>query len=216
VIASLGRELGRIVPLADSIHEIRLLEVGVAWPEEISDQALMEAVRRADGVVAIGFRPVGGAKTRDTGRLPAMSRATALGLRGMLLAHDVEILQTFRSSATVLARVTPERAVQLRRLPFIDYLEPEQQGSGGQGPPAQVIGWQIPKIGADLAWSNYSAFGQYATITILDSGIDSTHRVNSALDGPESVNVDCLYVPSVSPGSTCYHGAYAHGSGVAA
>jgi subtilisin family serine protease len=142
-----------------------------------------------------------------------MDRATAVALRHQLELQGVEITQTFRNSTAIVGRVSPSLARALRRLPYVNYVAPEGSGSGGQGPPPQDTGWQARKVGADWVWYNLGDAGQWTTITILDSGIDSVHRTNDQLDGPQSVFVDCLYVPSAA--NTCYQGNYVHGSHVA-
>jgi len=122
-------------------------------------------------------------------------------------------MQTYRYSSTVVARIPPELAPELRRLPFVNFVEPQEFLVAAQ---AQDTGWGVRKVGADWVWSNLHFAGRGAAITILDYGIDSLHRRDPALDGPagEGVFGDCLYVSGVA--NTCYQDPLkVHGSHVA-
>ena len=140
-----------------------------------------------------------------------MSRAAALGYRGELQARGAELLQTFRNSSAVVARIPAELAPELRRLSFVNYVEAESFGHAGQSS-AQDTSWGVHLIGAPTVWSSTNITGQNAHITILDTGVDSVHRWNLARDGPADIGLDCLYVGTVA--NTCYQ-EYTHGSHVA-
>lgn len=206
-----GGELARFPELVERIKEVRLDPA--LFPPEEPDAELIDRVRRADGIVHIGFKSPAAATSRRTGIVPAMSRGEALSYRQMLEARGAVLLQTLRNSSTVFARIPPELAPQLRRLPFVNFLVPESFGMPGQAPPAQDTGWGAKLIGAPWVWYNTSMAGQWATITILDTGVDSVHRWNMSLDGPENLFLDCLYVGTI--GDSCYQEGNVHGSHVA-
>ena len=119
--------------------------------------------------------------------------------------------QTFRNSAAAIARITPEQAPLLRRLSIVNYLEALTTRFAQQSS-SQVVDTVMNVIGAPLAWT-LGFVGPGATITIIDSGIDSTHYWNPSGDGPASLAY-CGYVNGVA--STCYQDPnFAHGALVA-
>ena len=197
--------------LADTILEVRLDPVVHELSPVLGDEDLVEAVRRVNGVVLIGFKPPEAGRTRESGVVPAMSRSAALASRSTIRLRGASILRSFRNSSNVVARIPPELAPILRRLPIVNYLEPETYGALGQSP-AQDTGWGAWKVGAPWVWANQSNAGNWASITIFDSGIDSVHRWDGDLDGPENLFADCLYVDPIA--NTCYQGSV-HGSIVA-
>lgn len=208
---TVSRPLDAMPEMAAYVRDVVIPEG--SWPRELSDEELVASTAQSEGLVHIGLRPPSAAPTRLSGVVPGMDRASALELREELQRQGVEIVQTFRNSAAVVGRIDPRVAPTIRRLAFVNYVAPDGRGRVGQSPPPQEIGWQVTQVGAPWVWANLSDFGQWATVTLLDTGIDSVHRWNGSLDGPENVFVDCLYVPSVA--STCYQGANVHGSHVA-
>jgi subtilisin len=188
--------------LAYTILEVRFAPGALNSVAELSDVALVEAIRQAGGVAIIGLKPPAAQHTRVSRVLPGMSRTEALAGRQAIAARrGVELLRSFRYSSAVVARIPPDMAPDLRRLPFVNFVEPE-----GYAVPAssQGIDWGVTKVGADWVWANYGVSGQGAAITIIDTGIDSLHRLTPGLDGPAGQNAfgDCLYVTGIA--SSCY------------
>ncbi len=183
---------GELVPFPE-VQDVPELAVGSLqdhYAERLTDQALVEAVRRTGGRVTIGLKPVGRGHTRTTGRIPAMSRAEVLLARENIRERAIQLVRTFRSISDVVAEIDPEQAPAIRRLAFVNYLEPDESGE----PAAQQdTSWGLKKIGAHTVWASSGSRGEYASITMIDTGIDSTHFLNTGLDGPANV-ANCLYV----------------------
>ena len=139
-----------------------------------------------------------------------MSRATALSLRSQLSRMGLQILQSFRNSATVIARIEPELAPELRRAPFVNYVEPPHSASAGQFS-AQVVDSSAIIVGAPSVWSLFSLAGQNAVITIIDTGLDSIHFWNGSGDGPANLT----YCGWVSGMATSCNSPNVHGAAVA-
>ncbi|MBI2796922.1 MAG: S8 family serine peptidase, partial [Gemmatimonadetes bacterium] len=109
-------------------------------------------------------------------------------------------------------RVNPGQLAALRRLPYVNYIEPEHYGTVG----SQTTPWNVVTVGAPTVWSTFGNVGQLSTVTILDSGLDSTHLANPSLDGPGGAEVICTSVPVVTYYPSCHtHGGFAHGAFVA-
>ncbi|MEX2181101.1 MAG: S8 family serine peptidase [Gemmatimonadaceae bacterium] len=69
----------------------------------------------------------------------------------------------------------------------------------------QDTSWGVFKIRAHEVWAGTygpASRGQYSSVTIIDSGLDSLHRWSGAGDGPDASYVDCLYIAGVA--SSCY------------
>lgn len=209
----LSSALVALPELADTIRELRVDPIRHFATPPLSDADLIQAVRVSGGVVAIGLKRPTAAPTRSSGRFEAMSRAAALALRSELFRAGVTFIHTFRNSASVIARITPELAPQLRRMPIVNYLEPPINFAPLQQFAPQVVDTSVQLTGAPTVWATYGVTGQSATITIIDTGIDSTHFWNPLGDGPANLGY-CGYVTSVA--TTCYsHAIFPHGAAVA-
>jgi subtilisin family serine protease len=174
------------------------------------DQALTSSVAASRGIVAIGFRYPSSARSRASGLFRGVAKADALGWRDSLAKRGVKIFQTLRSSATVFATIDPALAPAIRALPFVDYLEASRVYSAQQFT-SQIVDSAVMRVRAPTVWSVYGITGSSTNITIIDTGIDSTHYWNSSGDGPANLAY-CGYVSGV--GGTCYQD-YVHGSAVA-
>ncbi len=182
---------------------------------EISDEALVAAVAAAEGVVIVDLKPVGVPRTRESGVYPAISRADVAAARSALEERGARILMTMRTSSITVLEIDPRDAPSLRNLPFVNTLAPS--GMAQPGMTQQDTTWGVKKIGADWAWTNVGALGQYVNVTLIDTGVDATHHNNYSLDGPADLSLDCLYVPQVGLTDTCYERSLSesHGSGMA-
>lgn len=128
-------------------------------------------MRDADGRVYVGFKPPMASRTSATGVFPAMTRDFALNARQEVLARGGKLIRTFPRSATIVVDIEPSLAPMLRQLPFVNYVEPVRVLQVA----AQDTSWGVLKIGAPTVWTSWSNFGDYSTISFLDSGIDQTH-----------------------------------------
>jgi hypothetical protein len=206
--------LPRFPPLIAHIPPVRIADGPDPRPE-LTDHELEAEVARADGRVIIGFKPPAALRTRETGVVPGMDRASALAGRAAVEAMGAEITLSFRYSSAVAATIPPGLAPALRTLPMVDYVEPSFPGKVLQANPPQDTTWGIKKIRAHTVWSgigDQSNRGYGAYITILDSGLDSIHRWSPVGDGPANVGVRCYFVAGT--GNNCYgrgHGAHVAG-----
>jgi len=85
---------------------------------------------------------------------------------------------------------------------IVDYVEAAFPGIVQSA--QQDTTWGLKKIGAHNVWSGAygpSSLGQLANITILDTGVDETHRWYG--DGPENMYLDCYWI-STTGSTACY------------
>jgi subtilisin family serine protease len=118
---------------------------------------------------------------------------------------------TFRRMSFVGALIPPELAPVIRKLPFVNYVNPDTPAHVAAG---QDTSWGVKKVRAHNVWDSLGYTSQAAHITILDTGIDSTHLHNSSLEGPANVDPfdGCLYVP---PDNVSCYDDHGHGTHVA-
>jgi subtilisin family serine protease len=198
---------------------------------EAGDQALIDAVRAEGGRVFIGFKPVAAERTRVSGIAPGIAKADALEWRSRVEAMGASIVQTFRNSATVVAVIDPESALDFSSLPFVNFVEPEvgfrplSTSADASGLPrvlaaltaverhdfpVQDTSWGVFQVRAPAAWA--ANRGWDANITILDHGVDSAHVNESGGDAFLAL-LNCLH--SEPSFTTCYpptNDADGHGS----
>jgi subtilisin family serine protease len=190
--------IDRFPELVDSLPDVRLPAVDHAAAEP-TDAELVEAVARAGGNVMIGLKPAAARRTRETGVVPGISRATALAARAAVRAFGAEIIMSYRHSSAVAATIRPTQAPGLRRLPMVDYVEPLFPAQLM----AQVTSWGAKKVNAPAVWAGLyglSTGGEGVSVTILDAGVDEVHRWWG--DGPANMNFDCRWVQGT--GNSCY------------
>ena len=154
--AGRGGPIERFPELVEHVPEVRLGDLGGPRWADVEDAALVDAVRAADGVVMIGFKPVGARRTHETGVVPGISRAEALAGRAVIQARGAEITMTLRHSSMVVATIPAEVAPALRRLPAVDYVEPSFPGMVQQAS-TQDTSWGVKKVRAHLVWDQIGA-----------------------------------------------------------
>jgi hypothetical protein len=162
-------------PELDSVREVRLDSRIPDAAADLDDAALVEEVGKTNGRVIIGLKPPGARGTRESGTVPAMSRSAVLATRELLAQLPITFVRTFRFSSDVVADIPPSLAPELRRLPFVNYVSPDYLAFPGQS--SQDTTWGARKIGAKFAWPITT--GNYSTITMIDTGVDSVHVANS-------------------------------------
>jgi hypothetical protein len=217
--------LSQFPGLPDSILPVTVPNGMSSFADGLSDDQLVEEVRRAGGMVGIGLKPALSYHTQRSRVLPGMNRGSVLVARVQLEARGVEILKTFRKSSAMVGRIAPESAPALRRLAVVNYIHPIREGyplvstplssiNARRSPPLyppQDTSWGVHKIGADSVWQYIGYRGEYANVTMIDFGPYEQQWANSGLDGPNNL-VECLYV---APLSTCWMTISPHGSFVA-
>ena len=197
----------------DTILPMQRELAGASRVETLTDDELERRVTRTGRRAIIGLKPSQAEKSERTGTISGMSRAQILEARSMLRTAGIHILHGFRSLPLALVNVPLGSMKQLRALSIVDYVADDVSGRPAQSPPAQQQGWHIARTHADYGWSQFNNTGQRANIVLLDTGLDSTHLFNQALDGPEGIGTDCLYFATV--GNSCFD-EYNHGTGTAA
>ncbi|HEX9691039.1 MAG TPA: S8 family serine peptidase [Gemmatimonadales bacterium] len=97
-------------------------------PWDTSDVALAEEVARQDGVVAIGFKDRGAARTIQTGVREALTAVTFTS--GLKAVQELggELLYVRKHLGSVHARIPSEVAAELRGHALVDYVEPRLWG----------------------------------------------------------------------------------------
>lgn len=190
---------------AEHISAIRLAERVDALPVEPDEAELVRRVTSAGGRVFIGLKNPSAPHSRRAALSEAITRAQVISARAQLEASGVVITQTFRNLPVIAALITPERAATLRRLPIVDYVEARSIAVPAQLPPPQDTTWGIKHVWAYEVWGGAYGLpvrGEYVNVTIIDTGLDSLHRVSSTGDGPANSS-DCLWVAGTGSNS-CY------------
>jgi subtilisin len=169
-------------------------------------------------IVIVGFRhPSAESGVDDRGRsLVGSDSAQAYSRR--LRSLSSRVVYEFRTIPAVAVQVrNAEAANRLRRLPWVDYVQPntkdwshDQAGEGdGIGPicanltSPQETGWNVTKVGANNAWTY--ATGSSGKLLVLDDGINLT--LSTA-----DLTVDAVVRP---PGHSGFTAEGSHGTLVA-
>lgn len=138
--------------------------------QRMTDADLAAEVARAIGRVIIGLKDSTEVEGVDnTGRVGTSATSTARA-KDRLKAGGMKFDYEFRQTPVVVATIRPDQVVQLRRDPYVDYIEPSVPGSW----PAQVIPWNVSQINAPQSWPLSTGSG--VKLLILDSGVQTTHR----------------------------------------
>jgi hypothetical protein len=116
------------------------------------DAVLVAAVREQRGTVIMGLKTPDAPHTLTTGRSPAMSRSEVLQVHSALEALGVEIDRTYASIPVVAATIPPESAPALRRLPFVDFVEPAIPLLPFSAQASQDTSWGARQVRAHPAW----------------------------------------------------------------
>ncbi|MHB1327277.1 MAG: S8 family serine peptidase [Gemmatimonadales bacterium] len=190
----------------------------------LSDADLSAGVRARSGSVVVGLKPAAAARSTSTGVTAEMTREQIIEARNAVEVAGLRITRTFASFPAVVGTIDPELAPRLREHESVDYVELEPQvavdGIYAAGAfLSQTTDWGITKIDAPTVWPYTTGSG--ASITVIDTGIDSVHVYSG--DGPSNLlaNLRCLYDVSFSscfadPSAAPFgiHGS--HVSGIAA
>jgi subtilisin len=109
--------------------------------------------------------------------------------------------------AFVIARLTPEQVIRLRKDPNVEYVAED----GIAFAAAQVTGWNITKVKAPAAWASpLSAKGVGVIIAIVDTGVDSQH-----IDLKANIKINQSFIDTdpttISKDSPNFHGTHVAG-----
>lgn len=129
------------------------------------------AIHEAGGRVFIGLKNPEHARGVDaSGRLLTRPDVAAQG-KSQLRAAGVRISREFDLSPTIVADLEVAALPAIRRLPFVDYVEPVTQGEWL----AQDTTWNIRKVGTPWGWT-VTTGSHTVRVLILDSGTDLNHE----------------------------------------
>lgn len=171
------------------------------WASE-TDEELWELISSRGAVAVVGLRTPGSPRGSWQGKL-LLSRAEFVGGRRAVSAtHDVTLLAEDSLVAAVMVKLGNIEALrQLRRLPFVDYVEPvyltplnDGWGSGcslGSPPPSSLLQYSggdwhhahwsdLYKMHITGAWAR-GAKGSGVTIGLIDTGISTNQPELRAL-----------------------------------
>lgn len=177
-----------------------------------SDASLRDDIRKSRGNVLIGLKSPAAARAWESGRLAAISVEEIDEGFKVLDSLGVQVTGSFAFRPIVTATLRPGQLERLLSSAHVDYVEPNLEAAP-QGRSIRIRSaartslqswpqdttWGIHRVGAPSAWSQNQ--GQWANVTILDSGLDLTHMTTG--DGPASL-ANCVYVPMFNdlPGCT--------------
>ncbi|GIW52497.1 MAG: hypothetical protein KatS3mg081_1852 [Gemmatimonadales bacterium] len=170
-------------------------------PWDTSEDALISAVKEADGVVVVAFKEPASPRLLHTGVRAAVKAGTLAAGTKLLEALGARIIHRNRSIGAVRARIDPSLVPQLQSSPLVDYIEPNvlawvwipaeearvarSLGAGGSQPLSMVqqVDWGMSLIGADGgAW--YYTSGTGTTLGLIDTGHEQGHPDLPAVPTP--------------------------------
>ncbi len=158
----------------------------------MSDNALLRELERTGNIVMIGFKLEGGVRgvsAQGEALVPAAEKAQRLLAVERLAEHVIRRFEGIPAIGVKLPNA--QIALQLRRLPWVDYVAPGGSGlvtpdiatsssstvscynNYGSAPPPQspqALPWNIQRIRANQAWT-VAGRGE-GNITVLDDGMD--------------------------------------------
>lgn len=179
--------------LAHVVQEVPLRAAPNAWPKK-SDDSLWASIARSDSSAVVGLK--GPAASRGIWRATILisSSEHAGALEALGNVPGVRIVSRLDPMPAVVVRFSSKGALQqLRRLPFVDYIEPtgwiephlfDDSGCGSSGqftesqhstPEGDVVGWSYDYWHHDVeeAWERSS--GDNVRVAILDTGLDDSN-----------------------------------------
>lgn len=136
----------------------------------MTDAELAGHVARAGGRVFIGFKELGAARGVDARGRVLVSEATVGRAKADLRARGLELEREYRLTPTVVARIPAHLVPVLRKLPFVDVVEPIFPGERL----AQSTPWSVSQIGAPAVWPTTRGAG--VKLLVIDSGAPGSHE----------------------------------------
>lgn len=197
-------------PARDSIgpRQLEFPPQNMSLADEVS--TLRRKVAVTDGRVVIGLKPPGAARTKETGVIPAMTRAWWEAGIAALLQQGVKVTRAMRNFPILTAVIDVDSIQALLQTPWVNYIEPNEPmqpaavAAAGAAIPTprsstQDSSWGIHQIQAPAAW-NLGYDGDGVTVWIIDLGADSVHANTSGHDW-NLTNAYCISFPGQN---TCY------------
>lgn len=160
---------------------------------------LARDLRVAEGRVLIRLKAARSVRSTESGIASAVSRAEVIEAIDVLRSEGVRIDYVFATLPMIATQVQESDLERLLALAVVDHIEPSGTGTL-EGLPAAVstqdTTWGLPFVRAPAAWAPGSGLGNrgsFATVTMIDSGLDSLHLTVG--DGPTAASLaSCFYV----------------------
>jgi subtilisin len=133
----------------------------------MSDQELSAFVQRAGGRVFIGFKEPGATRGVDAQGRPLVGEGTINAAKRDLRSRGLTFEHEFTLAPTVVTRIPAHLVPVLRRLPFVDNVEPILPGEWL----SQTIPWNVTRIASPRVWSTTRGAG--VKLLMIDSGISA-------------------------------------------
>ncbi|MEP6765216.1 MAG: S8/S53 family peptidase [Gemmatimonadaceae bacterium] len=92
----------------------------------LSDTALWNAIKETDGIVVVGLKEVGSLRGMLRGKATIARQNWKLAARGFIQDHDLKLISidSVRYPVVRMKPLTYAGLQRIRRLPFVDYVEP--------------------------------------------------------------------------------------------
>lgn len=178
------------------------IDLEIALPQSravADDMTFRQEVAAAEGVVLIGLKDTAAARTLESGRVASLSRAAFRWALDSIAHRGIAVQQRFRNTPAVVATLSPDEAVALRGLSFVNYVEASKpfrlasESRASLSAVTEILSsstqdttWGLHTIHAPRVWqAGYR--GQGAFLTMLDDGVDSYHALNPSGDGPANL-----------------------------
>lgn len=150
---------------------------------EQSDNAFANLVQEHNNIVIVGFRQESAPRgVNELGQSLVPADVVANRINAVRLMAR-EVIYEFRNIPAIAVQLPNANvALQLRRLPWVDYVQPNtrdmtpDQAEGGSAvcsalqTTQQVLSWNVARVRVNQAWSQ--ATGTNGILLVLDDGID--------------------------------------------
>jgi len=138
----------------------------------------------------------GARASRESRQIEPVQRADQQRFLDGLEARGVEVVESFSFLPAARVRLEGVNIGEVMALPFVDFIAPDQpmdahaiygEGASSSAVLAESVDWGPMLVHAPDVWNTDwpRTIGSGATITVIDSGLDSVHFVSG--DGPDLI-----------------------------
>lgn len=136
----------------------------------MTDEELARHVEKAGGRVFVGFKEPGAARGVDGRGRVLVSRETVSRAKADLRARGLAFEMEYQLTPTVVTTIPASLVPVLRKLPFVDVVEPIFPGVRL----AQSTPWSVSQVRAPQTWATTRGAG--VKVLIIDSGTPASHE----------------------------------------